>query len=255
MDRELRDLWAAGWAVPAALRALLPDAGAATPARALEVLLRTAARRLAGRRISVPGTELRLCVDALDVHPDPLGLPLGQLDDVRIAARDVQWRDVTCRRVEAVWRNVHLRPSVTPSVVSAPVEVRAAFSPADVAAVLARWRPGLAFELDDAAGAPQALLRRAAGPGWGAVAVGAEVGTDEVYLRPVGLRIADRRVPLPRWFPAARIALPPLPRGLRLREVVVEGEEIVVRLVADQWRQSLTPARLAAVAGWLDRFR
>lgn len=238
--------------MPAALRALVPDP-AATPARALEALLRTAGRRLAGRRVTVPGTEIGLRLDALDVRPDPLGLAVGQLDDVRVTARDVEWRDMTCRRLEAVWRNVHLRPSAAPAVVSAPVEVVLTLSPAEVTAALAHRRPGLTVEVDGRAGTPQALLRWSARPRWGAVAVGAEAAPGALYLHPVGLRIAARRIRLPRWLPSVRIDVPHLPRALRLREVVVGREEIVLRLVADEWRQPLTPAWLASAAGWIDR--
>lgn len=248
-----RDLWTAAWAMPAALRALVPEP-APTPARALEVLLRTAARRLAGMRVTVPGTGMRLQLDALEVRPDPLGLPLGQLDDVRIAARDVEWRDLRCRRLEAVWRNVHLRPSSAPVVLSAPVEVEVALSVTDVTALMAHRRPGLVLDVVHAAGTAEAVLRWSAHPWWAAVAVTADVAARALFLRPVGLRIGARRIPLPGWLPSVRVEMPQLPRGLRLRDLAVGDEEITFRLVADEWRQALTPSWLAAAASWLDRF-
>jgi hypothetical protein len=143
-----RAAWA-GWTVPAAVRGLVPAGALSTPAEALQALLSTAIRRLTGRRFTVPGTGgLALRVEALEMHPDPLGVALGQFDDVQLVARDVEWRGWACDRVVVTFRNVHLRPLPTAAVVTAPVVVEIALAPAIVAARLAAVRPGAVFEIE-----------------------------------------------------------------------------------------------------------
>lgn len=266
MDADpLRTGWPM-WSPPPGLPGLLR--APATPAGALEALLRAAARRLGGRRFTVPGTDLALRVEALELRPDPVGLAFGQLDDVRLVARDLEWRGIACERLVAVWRNVHVRPLPEAAVVSAPVEVELALRPAVVAERLASARPALRLDVaagDDGpdlsgTGSPaEVRLRWAARPRWGALVVQPEVATGEgpgggvLHLRPVALRLRAHRLALPGWLPPARLRLPTLPRGLRVRSVVVDAQVVVVRLVADEWREALPGSRLTEAARWLSR--
>lgn len=235
---------------PAALRGLQAGAIAATPVAALDALLRLAARRLAGRRFTVPGTGLTLRVEALKVRPNPMGLTVGQFDDIRLAARDLEWRGWSCTRLVVVCRNVHLRPLPTPAVVSAPVEVEVALLPAVVRDRVAQLRPEVLAEVGPDG---EARLRWARRPRWGAVVVTVEVAGPGLDLRPVGMRLACRYIPLPGWLPPVRMPVPAPPRGLRLRDVVVGPEEIVLTLVADQWREGIPHQRLADLLAGLDR--
>jgi hypothetical protein len=249
-----RAAWA-GWTVPAAVRGLVPAGALSTPAEALQALLSTAIRRLTGRRVTVPGTGgLALRVEALEMHPDPLGVALGQFDDVHLVARDVEWRGWVCDRVVVTFRNVHLRPLPTAAVVTAPVDLEIALSPALVAARLAAVRPGAVFEIDQGVvGSPDALLRWHARPNWGALVIAPDVTATALHLRPVGARLGTLRCALPGWLPPLRIPLPVLPRGLRLREIAVGAGEVVLHLAADEWREPMPGTRIASIARWLER--
>ncbi|GAA2541925.1 LmeA family phospholipid-binding protein [Pseudonocardia hydrocarbonoxydans] len=241
-----RDPWTS-WFDPTAL---LRAGAALTPVGALEALLRTAGRRLAGRRITVPGSggELSLRWDAPSLDPDPVGLALGQLDDVRLLASDVRWRDLECHRLVLVCRNVHVRPLPVPVAVAAPVTLELAVRTEVLRRRFAAERPGWALE---PAGAGAARLRWARHPSWGSVGVEAEVSGSALLVRPRTLTVGSRRIPLPAWAPARRVALPALPRGLRLREMAVGDDEVVLHLVADEWREQVPTGRLESLLGRL----
>jgi hypothetical protein len=232
------DPWTA-WTTPGAL---LRAGTALTPVGALEALLRAAGRRLTGRRFTVPGSrgELSAVLDALSLDPDPVGLALGQLDDLRLVASAVRWRDLEFHRLVLVCRNVHVRPLPAAVAVAAPVTVELAVAPEVLRRRLATARPAL----DLGVGPDRGLLRWSRHPSWGALAVSVDVTGSALVVRPRALRLGGRRIPLPAWAPARRIALPALPRGLRLREVVVGADEVVLHLAADEWREELRAARL-----------
>lgn len=233
------DPWTA-WTDPAAL---LRAGVALTPVAALDKLLRAAARRLAGRRVTVPGTggELVLRWESLAFDPDPVGLALGQLGDLRLVASGVRWRDLQCHRAVLVCRNVHVRPFPVPVAVAAPVTLELAFAVEVLAGRLATAHPRLGLE---PAGRDRAALRWARRPAWGSLTVSAEVGGDAVVVRPRALHLRGHRIPLPGWAPTHRIALPTLPRGLRLLGITADDGEIVLRLTADEWREEVPAARL-----------
>lgn len=233
-----------------ALRQVLPEAAAVlTPGGALEALLRTVGGRLAGRRITLPRAGVALLLESLDLRPDPVGVAVGQLDDVRVVARDLSWRGIACERVEVLFRNVHLRPLPAPTLVAAPVEAALHLAPAVVAEQVAAVRPGVALEV----GPDHAVLARAARfPRLGAVVLEPGVGAGALLLRPVALRRGRLRLPLPARLRPVRVEVPPLPRDLRLRAVTVEPAAVVLHLVADEWREPVPAARLADATRWLD---
>jgi LmeA-like phospholipid-binding len=233
------------WVDPAALWALWGTGGAG-PADALAGLLRTAGRRLAGRRLTVPGTrgELSLCVASVHVRPDPVGLALGHLDDVRVEATDVRWRGWEAHRVLLVGHNVHVRPPrtaapvpsgalLTPTAVAAPVTLEVRMRTEHLRERLASIRPDLDVEIADGGRARVRLARR---PGLGWLAVTPEVTRDALLLRPRALRLGRVETALPSWAPRVRIALPELAHGLRLREITTGDGDVVLHLGADEWR-------------------
>ena len=122
---------------------LMPSGLPSLPVAALESLLRAAGRRLAGRRLTVPGTggALHLRLTALRLDPEPLGLAVGQLGDVTVEATDVVWRDITFRSAVLVARNVHVRPQPVPTAVAAPVTLDLALDPVAVCERLAATHP------------------------------------------------------------------------------------------------------------------
>ncbi|MHA6794402.1 hypothetical protein ACVGVM_12975 [Pseudonocardia bannensis] len=226
---------------------------AATPVGALDALLRTAARKLVGRRFTVPGTggDLVLRLESLQVRPDPIGLGLGQFDDVRVVATDLEWCGTACRRLVVVWRNVHVRPLPVPAVVCAPVTVELSLLPEVVRERIAAVRAAVLLEVGPDG---EARLRWSRLPTWGALVVAPEVAGPTLHLQPGALWLGRRRFTLPRWLPPVRLKLPPFPRGLQLRRVEVGPAEIVLHLVADEWREPVPVHRVIALLAQLGPF-
>jgi hypothetical protein len=236
------DPWTA-WLDPAAL---LRAGAALTPVGLLESLLRTAGRRLAGRRITVPGSggELDLRLESLSLDPNPVGIALGQLGDLHLAASDVRWRDLTFHRLVLACRNVHVRPIPVPVAVAAPVTLELAVRPEVLNRRLVTAFPWLGLE---PAGAERARLSWTRHPSWAGLVVSAEVSGTALVVRPRALQVRGRTFGLPGWAPARRITPPQLPRGLRLREVTSGADEIVLHLVADEWREQVPTDRLESL--------
>jgi hypothetical protein len=244
------------WLDPAGLvpPGFTPPGLPALPVAALESLLRAAGKRLAGRRLTVPGTggALRLRLTALRLDPEPLGLAVAQLGDVRVEAADVVWRDITFQSATLVARNVHVRPQPVPTAVAAPVTLDLVLDPVAVCERLAATHPELRLSVHP--DAPHARAQWARRPGWGWVGLEPEITTSALLLRPSAVRVHGRTRSLPAWLPTVRIPLPRLPRGLALRGVEVRADSgIVLHLATDEWREKVPPRRLAALLTRLQR--
>lgn len=256
MDDEgsgFRPPFGAWWVDPAGLMppGFTPPA---LPVAALESLLRAAGKRLAGRRLTVPGTggALRLRLTALRLDPEPLGMAIGQLGDVRLEASDVVWRDITFRSATLVARNVHVRPQPVPTAVAAPVTLDLTLDPDVVCERLAATHPAIRLSVHP--DAPHARAHWARRPRWGWVGLKPEITASALLLRPIAVRVRGRTRALPAWLPTVRIGLPRLPRGLRLRDVEVQADAgIVLRIATDEWREKVPPRRLAALLTRLQR--
>jgi hypothetical protein len=228
------------------------------PITALESLLRAGGRRLAGRQLTVPGTDgaLRLRLTALRLDPEPLGLAIGQLGDVTVEAADLLWRDIPFRRAVLVARNVHVRPQPVPTAVAAPVTLDIVLDAAVVRDRVAVARPALHLEVHRSDDAPLARARWARRPSWGWVDLQPEITAAALLLRPTTVSIRGRSRRLPGWLPAVRIRLPRLPRGLRLRDVTLPDDEdgaVVLHLATDEWREAVPPRRLNALLARVQR--
>ena len=245
----------AGWMDPAGM---FTAGSPLLPATGLESLLRAASRRLTGRRLTVPGTggALRLRLTALRVDPEPIGMAIGQLGDVTVEAADVVWRTIPFRRAVLTARNVHVRPQPVPTAVAAPVTLDVVLDPAVVRDRVAAARPALHLEVHLSDGAPLARAHWARHPSRGWVGLRPEITATALLLRPTTVHLRGRSLPLPAWLPAARIGLPLLPRGLRLRDVeVTDGADpaIVLRFSTDEWREAVDARRLSGLLARLQR--
>lgn len=239
----------AGWFDPTGM---LTSGVPVLPVAALESLLRAAGRRLAGRQLTVPGTDsaLLLRLTALRLDPEPIGMAIGQLGEVTVEAAEIVWRDIPFRRAVLVARNVHVRPQPTPTAVAAPVTLDVELDPAVVRDHLAAARPALHLEVRRTDGAPQARAHWARHPGWGWVGLRPEITAAALLLRPTTVTLRGRSLALPGWLPAVRVRLPRLPRDMRLRDVTVSDDAdpaIVLHLGADEWREAVPPRRLSAL--------
>src|SRR6476469_10795699 len=120
-------------------------------AAAYRTLFMTVGRLSLRRQLSVrlDDGDLALTVTEFDSRLDVRGLSVGQLNDVRLAARDICWHGNRFDRATAVLHNVHMKPTAPPVLVAAPVELTLEM-PAPVLDDVFRWAaPRLSGEVDE----------------------------------------------------------------------------------------------------------
>src|SRR6185312_2401736 len=148
----LASLWSSAAVAPA-------SSGAAAAYRTLFMTLR---KLVVGRRLTVrlDGGDLALTVTEFDSRLDVRGLSVGQLNDVRLAARDICWHGNRFDRATAVLHNVHMKPTAPPVLVAGPVELTLEM-PAPVLDDVFRWAaPRLSGEVSGDGIARLRLARR-----------------------------------------------------------------------------------------------
>jgi hypothetical protein len=221
--------------------------GAAAAYRTLFMTLR---KLVVGRELTVRLDEgdITLTVTEFDSRLDVRGLAVGQLSDVRLAARDIRWDDNRLDRASAVLHNVHLRPAAPPVLVAAPVDLTVEL-PADALDELFRLAaPRLAGEIGSDGVARLRLARR---PGFGHLEVDAILEETTLWLRPRGLVLGRKRLGLPDRTPGYRVALPELPHGLTLTDISIEPDKLCLSGSLAEWRIDVPRARLEDVINQL----
>lgn len=209
------------------------------PYRTLFTLLQ---QLLVGREIMVDiGVHrVALTVTELDSVPEPPGLAVGQLGEVRVAARDIRWGPHRLESAVAVLRNVHLRPGMPPLVVAAPIELSSTLSAQIVDEAVRQAVPQLRSQLCEDG---TARLRWARRPGWGCLEVDVDVvGTVAgaiLCLQPRALRTGRRRWRLSSRIPAYQVPLPDLPHGLLVTQVGVGLDSLRLSALLPQWHMEL----------------
>lgn len=208
------------------------NSGAAAAYRTLLVTLR---RLVVGRELSVRLDEgdITLTVTEFDSRLDVRSLSVGQLSDVRLAARDIRWDGNTLDRATAVLHNVHLRPAAPPVLVAAPVELTVELPADAVHDVFRLAAPKLAGEVGPDGVARLRLARR---PRLGHLEVDADLDGSTLWLKPRVLAVGRRRLRLPERTPAYPVHLPELPHRLQLTDVRFAPEMICVSGVLPEWR-------------------
>lgn len=135
----------------------LVSAGAAQAVAApYRTLFTTLQQLLIGKEVTVRigDHDVVLTVTELDSALEPQGLAVGQLGEVRVAARGISWDQHHLHSAVAVLRNVHIRPGVPPLVIAAPVELSSALPTEIFDDVLRQATPQLRGELSES-GAPR----------------------------------------------------------------------------------------------------
>lgn len=208
---------------------------AAMPYRTLFVTLQ---QLLIGKEVTVRigDHDVVLTITELDSALEPRGLAVGQLGDVRVAARDVRWDRNHLQNAVAVLHNLHIRPGIPPVVVAAPAELSTAVSSNIFDDVLRQAMPRLRGELREDG---NARLRWARRPGWGGLDVDVDVVGKALWLRPRALITGRRRWTLPARLPAYRVPLPPLPHGLLVTGVVLGVDSLQLSGLLPEWRMEL----------------
>src|SRR4029077_17125391 len=175
-------------------------------AAAYRTLFMTVRRLVVGRRLSVrlDDGDLALTVTEFDSGLDVRGLSVGQLNDVRLARRDLSGHGSRFARATAVLHNVHMKPTAPPVLVAAPVELTLEV-PAPLLDALFEWA---APRLSGQGGADGiARLRLAGRPLLGHIEVDARVDGSTLCLKPSGLVIRQLRWRLPARTPAYPVRL------------------------------------------------
>ena len=236
----LTSLWSTAAVAPV-------STGAAAAYRTLFTTLR---RLVVGRRLAVrlDDGDLMLTITEFDSRLDMRGLSVGQLNDVRLAARDIYWNGNRFDTATAVMHNVHMKPSAPPVLVAAPVELTLEV-PAPVLDELFRWAaPRLSGEVGEDG---VARLRLANRPLLGHVEVDARLDGTTLWLRPRGLALRKSRWPLPARTPAYPVQLPELPHGLILTEITFAPGVVRLTGTLAEWRMDIPRKRLEDIINQL----
>jgi hypothetical protein len=212
-------------------------------AAAYRTLFMTVRRMVVGRRLAVrlDEGEVTLTVTEFDSRLDVRGLSVGQLNDVRIAARDIRWHGNRFDGASAVLHNVHLKPSMPPVLVAAPVELSLEL-PTAVLDDLFRWAaPRLAGDvgLDGVV-----RLRLARRPAMAHLEVDTHLDGSTLWLKPRGLVLWRKRWALPERTPAYPVHLPELPHGLSLTAISFGSEVLRLSGTLPEWRMDVPRRRL-----------
>jgi hypothetical protein len=239
-DRSRTDEWKRAWteivsmSSAAAASFGLPQPGT-LPGDPFAVLVDAARAWLTGRKrtFRFAGHDLTLTLSDISVDGADLTRVMGRYGQVRISARDVQWHVYQLERIEVRASNVHVRPGLRLTLVTAPVHCEAFISASFASSWLATVWPRL--ELTLVAGLPQIGV---AGVPWVRLEVETDAEGQSVSLRPRALYLLDRRVSL--RLPALRMALPELPAGFMLTSVEPAPGGFLVRGLFTEWQRSLS---------------
>jgi hypothetical protein len=219
-------------------------------AAAYRTLFMTVRRLVVGRRLAVrlDDGDLTLIVTEFDSRLDVRALSVGQLNDVRLAARDIWWKSSRFDRAAAVLHNVHMKPTAPPVLVAAPVELTLEI-PAPVLDELFRWAaPRLAGEVGEDG---VARLRLANRPLLGNVEVEANLDGSTLWLKPRGLVLRQSRWRLPERTPAYPVRLPELPHGLTLTGISFAPGLVRLSGTLPEWRMDVPRKRLEDIINQL----
>jgi hypothetical protein len=237
------DMLAALWSTAAVAPV---NTGAAAAYRTLFLTVR---RLVVGRRLVVrlPDGDLALKITEFESRLDLRGLSVGQLSDVRLVATDLTWNGYRFERATAALHNVHMRPTVPPVLVAAPIELTLEL-PTPVLDELFQWAaPRLSGEVGADGIARLCLARR---PHSGHLEVETRLDGSTLWIKPLAI-VRRRRWTLPRRTPAYPVQLPELPRGLQLTAIDLAPGVVRLTGALPQWRMELPRARLEDVIGQL----
>jgi hypothetical protein len=215
-------------------------------------LFTTLQQLLVGKRVTIGmgDHDVTLTVTELDSELEPRALAVGQLGEVRVAARDIEWGQQRLQRAVAVLRNVHIRPGVPPLVVAAPVELSTAL-PAEIFDEMVRQAaPQLHAQLRADSTAQLHWVRR---PGWGSLEVDVNVVGTTLWVRPRALLTGQRRWKLPKRTPAHPVPLPELPHGLLVSGVSLGVDSLEISGLLPEWRMELPLRHLEDVISQLSQ--
>jgi len=215
-------------------------AGQADP---LEAVVTAARAGVLGREVTfrIGSTEVTLTIVDLDVRSTPIGLMVGQYEDVRLVAERVSWGNTHLRRISIRCHNVHLRTGAGTTLVAAPIEIEAVLDEDDLARLLGprARRARLTIGADGIA-----RLALADHPRLGHIEVAPRMDGAAVRLVPTAIVLRGRRHPI-RRVPGLRIQPAQIPQGAVLRGVETGPGQVSITAIVPEWRQPVSRALLA----------
>jgi hypothetical protein len=219
-------------------------------AMAYRTLFTTVRRLVVGRRLSIRLDDgvLTLTVTEFDSRLDVRGLAVGQLNDVRIAVRDIRWGDQKFEHATAVLHNVHIRPTAPPVLVAAPVALTLEVPTTALEDLFGWVVPRLSGEVGSDG---IARLRMARRPMLGHVEVDARLDGSTLWLRPHVLGVRRSRWTLPAKTPAYPVRLPELPHGLRLTGISFAPDAVCLSATVSEWQMDMPRTRVEDILGQL----
>jgi hypothetical protein len=118
---------------------------------ALQGLLGVVRARLVGRRLTFgSGADaLTLTLEDVGADADPLLLAVGQLGEVTLTAKQVQWREFEFDSARATARNAHTRPGTRPLLIAAPVDLVVTVSDAQLSHLVAERSPRVELQITE----------------------------------------------------------------------------------------------------------
>ncbi len=221
----------------------LVDVFGFSPAGFLHNLVSASSAGLVGREIetTIGDDRVSFVLESLRVDPPQYGPLVGQFGTVDVRVRQLHWRDRRIGRLRICAENVHVQPGVPSTLVAAPVALTATVDQTEIAALVSATRPGVVVTLAEG-GASAALAGR---EHWGHVEIVPTLHDDKVGLTPVAVVLRGRRLDrLGRLMPAAELRLPAAPRNGRYAGIRVEGDQLCIDIVVDEWREPLQTSQL-----------
>lgn len=210
---------------------------------AYRTLFETVRRLVVGRRLTVQldAGPLRMTVTEFESGLDVRYLAVGQLDDVTVVARDIEWDGQRFDRARALLRDVHIRPSVPPVLVAAPVELTLDIPAEALSRLVEQAVPRVRVELG-ADAVPR--VRLAARPRLGALEVHVRISGTTLLLTPRRVVVGRTRLALPPRLPAFPVVLPDLARGVTITGALFEPHLVRLTATMPQWRLAVPRKRL-----------
>lgn len=216
-------------------------------AAAYQTLFFTMRRLMLGRRLTVrvEGGDLTLTITRFHSPLRVRSSVFGHLDYVRLMARDVRWDGHRLDRVSVILHDVHVRATVPPVLVAAPVELTVEV-PTPVLDDLLRWAaPRLSGDVGPDGVARLWLAKRR---GTGHVEVEARLDGSTMLVKPVAV-VRRKRWTLPARTPSYPVRLPELPHGLSLTSVQFAPGVVRLTGTLPHWRMDMPRTRLEDVIG------
>ena len=235
-----------GRAVGATLGAI-DKTTAVAPQFMLEAILEGARNRLRGRDLVVRHGDGELRLRLADLHFELAALPLavGQLGTIHVDTSDVAWPGGRLTTMHVDFANVHIRPGLSPRLITAPVRVRATLGQDALDDFLADVADKVRVELGDHV----ATAFRPGREAWGHASVEPRLEGGRVRLVATGLTVRSRALRAPGGgLPSFLIDLPTLPRGLRVTHMELGDHRVVVDALVEELEEPITAQQLAKVA-------